>query len=94
MKIKVWLGMTLASLLLIGGGLLSWGAVDGAAGENGSHFFAGQASWTDQVGQKVQGDRRFGDQTEPPEPMGMLDSVDHSVSQTEPPEPMAPSIVG
>jgi hypothetical protein len=81
MKIKVWMGIAVASLLLMGGGLWQGGAIDATSVGQYTIFSVHEAEFVYTM-----------ENTEPSEPMGIL--VSNKVANTEPPEPMAPSKSG
>lgn len=91
MKIKVWMGITFASLLLMSGGLLAGGATDATLGGNHG-VSAVKAEFTYNPENTEPPEPMFPAQiaqNEPPEPMGTP-----VVEQTEPPEPMVSAFVG
>ncbi|ASS74452.1 hypothetical protein CIG75_05245 [Tumebacillus algifaecis] len=88
MKIKVWMSITFASLLLLSGGLLAGGAWDVTSG--GHDQASAVSAELMNKGDSMERPEPMGaPKTEPPEPMRVP-----VLAQTEPPEPMAPDIIG
>ncbi|TCP53815.1 hypothetical protein EV586_105159 [Tumebacillus sp. BK434] len=91
MKIKVWMGITFASLLLMSGGLLAGGATDATLGGNhGVSAVKAEFTYNPEAIERPEPmSPALLEQNEPPEPMGAP-----VVGQTEPPEPMIAVVVG